>query len=278
MLVRTLTCHLSKFAAIRTACQKQAIHSHRPLQFWRTEARLKLWAPIHHPHLRLMDAWSRGDRPTLNLDYNLFKKRGREGEGGTIDHQLCSCCLLHQSTLLWSLKFGWLCQRLNAEYLDVHLIHHRCTFVHNMLLFVGQGGISSKLGILPSSILPTVLPLIFVLIRCAIDAGTPRRKLSLNQTFSLPLPILWLLPTAQCEKKKENKRLRVLYLKTSTHWRNPHRCNCRLKDRIFVWLKNTGTTSSMNASLSSTLNALPCGSHVTARANTGMLSASSSIA
>ena len=56
-----------------------------------------------------------------------------------------------------------------------------------------------------------LLPLIFVLTMCFKDLGTPRRKLSLYQTWSLPLPILWLLRTNQCEKKRINRKKRVLY-------------------------------------------------------------------
>ena len=81
---------------------------------------------------------------------------------------------------------------------------------------MGRGGRSSKFRILRSSLLSTVLPLIFVLTRQSIDSGTPRRKLSWNQTCSFPLPILWLLPTNQWEKKKENKRMRIYTIQLLT--------------------------------------------------------------
>lgn len=81
---------------------------------------------------------SGGDRPTLNLDCSLFSRERERGRGRHNRPSTLFLLLATPATVLWSLKFGWLCQRLNAEYLDVHLIHHRCAFVHNMLLFVGQ--------------------------------------------------------------------------------------------------------------------------------------------
>ena len=81
------------------------------------------------------------------------------------------------------------------------------------LLQTGRGGRTSKFGTLISSLLPPVLPLIFVRTMSFMSSGFPRRKLSWYQTWSLPLPLLSNVRTILCEKNRfdKNRRWRVIH-------------------------------------------------------------------